>query len=266
LNLTADGVSIDRARCTTCGQCAAECPSTAMELIGTRWRLVDLVHEVLKDRAYFANAGGVTAGGGEPGLQAPFLAAFLRALKQEGIHTAVDTCGCYPTRMREAFLPFTDLVLYDLKTIDPDRHRAWTGRSNAQILDNLLAVRNRMAQGENPAKLWIRTPVIPGATATEAAITGIGQWLAAHLAGFVERWELCAFNNLCRDKYLRLGRDWPYKNHPLLSRETMEHLTDIAHRSGVDPDIVHWSGSTRMPAESDHAKADRDRSTQTSAV
>ena len=91
--LTPDGLIIDRERCTTCGRCAAECPSTAMEIIGAVWSLDDLVREVLKDRAYFADAGGVTAGGGEPGLQAPFLAAFLEALKAEGIHTAVDTCG-----------------------------------------------------------------------------------------------------------------------------------------------------------------------------
>jgi pyruvate formate lyase activating enzyme len=247
LRVTPAGLAIDRARCTVCGRCAAECPSTALELIGTRWRLGDLVHEVLKDRVYFTNGGGVTAGGGEPGLQAPFLAAFLRALKREGLHTAVDTCGCYPGPMRDAFLPFTDLVLYDLKTIDPDRHRTWTGRANSQILENLLAIRDRMAGGDPPHTLWIRTPVIPEATADAAVIAGIGQWLAEHLSGFVERWELCAFNNLCRDKYQRLDRDWAFKDHPLLPRDVMERLADTARRSGVDPAIVHWSGSTRLP-------------------
>jgi len=257
LHLSAEGMAIDRQRCTHCGQCAAECPSTAMELIGTRWRLDDLVHEVLKDRAYFANAGGgVTAGGGEPGLQAPFLAAFLRTLKQQGIHTAVDTCGCFPGQALDDFLPFTDLVLYDLKEIDPDRHRAFTGRSNAQILDNLQTIGARMMDGGAPQALWIRTPVIPDATATEANIAGIGQWLANHLKNAVTRWELCAFNNLCRDKYLRLDRDWPFKTHPLLSEAEMEHLAAMARRSGVDPDIVHWSGSTRISPETANEKQD----------
>ncbi|MBC2713401.1 MAG: glycyl-radical enzyme activating protein [Desulfosarcina sp.] len=248
LDLSADGVTIDRTRCTNCGQCAAECPSTAMEIIGTRWSLDNLVHEVLKDRAYFASSGGgVTAGGGEPGLQAPFLAAFLRTLKQESIHTAVDTCGCFSGRSLDDFLPFTDLVLYDLKEIDPNRHRMFTGCANARILDNLQTIRARMAAGASPGELWIRTPVIPDATATEANIAGIGHWIADHLRGAVSRWELCAFNNLCRDKYLRLDRDWPLKANPLLSRDMMEHLADIARCSGVDPDIVHWSGSTQCP-------------------
>jgi pyruvate formate lyase activating enzyme len=219
-----------------------------MEIIGTRWYLDALVHEVLKDRAYFASSsGGVTAGGGEPGLQAPFLSAFLQALKREDIHTAVDTCGCYPVQSLDAFLPFTDLVLYDLKEIDPVRHRAFTGRGNAQILDNLRTIHARMAFGDAPQELWIRTPVIPQATAAEANIAGIGQWIADHLKGTVSRWELCAFNNLCRDKYLRLDRDWSYQSQPLLSLDTLEHLADVARRSGVDPAIVHWSGPTRMP-------------------
>ena len=247
LRATEDGVTIDRVRCTVCGRCAAECPSTALELIGTRWRLNDLVGEVLKDRAYFANGGGVTAGGGEPGLQAPFLAAFLKALKKEGLHTAVDSCGGYPKPMLDAFLPFTDLVLYDLKGIDSDRHRTWTGRTNEPILENLLTIRDRMAGGDPPHTLWVRTPVIPEATADPAVIAEIGRWLADHLDGVVARWELCAFNNLCRDKYRRLDRDWPYMEQPLLTRDVMERLSETARRSGVDPAIVHWSGSTRLP-------------------
>ncbi|MBL0712776.1 MAG: hypothetical protein JJV98_03655 [Desulfosarcina sp.] len=82
-------------------------------------------------------------------------------------------------------------------------------------------------------------------------------WIADHLRGVVSRWELCAFNNICRDKYLRLDRDWPFKAHPLLSRDLMEHLADIARCSGVDPDIVHWSGSTRMQKETINENTDR---------
>jgi len=257
LGLTAEGIVIDRGRCTLCGECAAECPSNAMEMIGTRWDLDDLVREVLKDRAYFARSnGGVTASGGEPLLQAPFLSAFLKALKQEGVHTAVDTCGCFPAAALEEVLPHTDLVLYDLKEIDPERHRRFTGRSNEEILDNLQTIGTRMASGASPQALWIRTPVIPDATATPANIVGIGQWLAAHLPGIVARWELCAFNNLCQDKYQRLDREWPYRHQPLLTLDTMERLADEARRSGVDPDIVHWSGNTRMPTTHPHDRTD----------
>ena len=113
-----------------------------------------------------------------------------------------------------------------------------------------------MASGASPQALWIRTPVIPDATATPANIVGIGQWLAAHLPGIVARWELCAFNNLCQDKYQRLDREWPYRHQPLLTLDTMERLADEARRSGVDPDIVHWSGNTRMPTTHPHDRTD----------
>jgi pyruvate formate lyase activating enzyme len=113
-----------------------------------------------------------------------------------------------------------------------------------------------MVSGAAPQELWIRTPVIPQATATEANIAGIGQWLAAEFKGTVARWELCAFNNLCRDKYLRLDRDWSYNSQPLLTQDVLEHLADVARRSGVDPAIVHWSGPTRShPAPSDEKPA-----------
>jgi len=93
--------------------------------------------------------------------------------------------------------------------------------------------------------LWIRTPVIPGTTAREANIRGIGEFIAAHLPQTVSRWELCAFNNLCKDKYLRLGLDWAHKNDALLTRPFMENMAATAANSGVKSGIVHWSGPTK---------------------
>jgi pyruvate formate lyase activating enzyme len=97
-----------------------------------------------------------------------------------------------------------------------------------------------------PAKLWIRTPIIPGLTADKENVLGIGKFIAENLKGVVERWELCAFNNLCRDKYTRLGKEWMLKDSPLLKKDFMETLAEAARRSGVDPAIVCWSGSTRL--------------------
>ena len=88
--------------------------------------------------------------------------------------------------------------------------------------------------------------IIPGATERNENITGIGRFVAGHLKDRISRWELCSFNNLCRDKYLRLGLDWPFKESSLLTKERMEELTEIARDSGVDPDIVSWSGPTRV--------------------
>jgi pyruvate formate lyase activating enzyme len=244
-----EGIMIDRSICTPCGVCSEECPSGAMKMSGKTWGLEELIAEVLKDRAYFEKSGGITLSGGEPTMQAATAATLLRSLREEGIHTALDTSGqCTPDTL-DALLPSVDLVLYDIKEIDPDRHRRFTGVSNKKILENLAHLCIYSKTHEISTELWVRTPVIPGATASEENIRGIGRFMASLPQGAVDRWELCSFNNLCGDKYRRLGMKWPFKDTPLLDRESMEVLTGCAARSGVNPEIVRWNGPTKMEVE-----------------
>lgn len=247
LTLTPAGVRIDRGLCRGCGECAKACPSTAMEFLGRKWLLDDLLVEVLKDRAYFAtSAGGITVSGGEPGLQARFVAPFLERLQKIDVHTALDTCGMYDGNILERLLAQAMLVLYDLKQIDPARHKALTGHSNQSILKNAIHVAEFVASRTGERQMWVRTPIIPQATDSAENIRGIGRFMAANLKGAVSRWELCAFNNLCQDKYRRLDVAWPYENCPLPYQSHMEHLAEVARTSGVDPAIVHWSGATTV--------------------
>lgn len=247
LSLTEKGVVIDRERCTGCGDCSEACPSTALELLGEKWSLEALAAEVEKDRAYFEKSGGgVTVSGGEPVLQHQFVGDFLKRMRGTGLHTALDTCGLYKWEHLAELIPYTSLVLYDVKEIDADRHRRLTGFSNEMILKNLENLSAHMASHLYPREIWIRTPIIPGATANRDTISAVGRFLAERIRKGVTRWELCAFNNLCRDKYSRLGLDWAYKDADLLSEEEMEDLAEAARRSGVEPSIVHWSGSTRL--------------------
>lgn len=247
LSAAAEGIAIDRARCEGCGACANECPSTALELMGRKWRAAELATELAKDKAFFdKSGGGITLSGGEATMQASFAAALLRRLQAAGMQTALDTCGQTTKRVLESILPHTDIVLYDLKEIDPRKHKTFTGTDNRQILENLLVIRDIWRAADGNRRLWVRTPIIPGATDRAENIRGIGRFLAEHLQGWVERWELCAFNNLCRDKYKRLGLDWRFAESQLLKRETMEQLAAIACDAGVDPQIVHWSGATRL--------------------
>ncbi len=247
LSMTEQGIEINRALCRVCGACAGECPGTALEILGKTWSVDDLVEEVIKDRAYFeASGGGITVSGGEPTLQSEFAGPFLKALRERGLHTALDTCGQCSQKALDRMLPYTALVLFDLKLIDPEAHRRFTGYSNKQILYNVKYVAEYIASHVQPQALWIRTPMIPEATAARKNVAGIGRFIAQELSGAVSRWELCAFNNLCRDKYLRLGKKWAFHDSPLLTAGEMEEMAETARKSGVNPEIVVWSGSTRL--------------------
>lgn len=225
------GVHIDRRLCTGCRTCVSACPTLALECKGIDAEPEELCRELVKDRAYFGRDGGVTLSGGEALLQDGTI-ELLRLLKQEGIQTAVDTCGMVFTEQLQAALPYTDILLYDLKIMNDADHLRWTGRSNAMILRN-LGVAALWAKGNG--RLWIRTPIIPGATDSDENIRAIGNRINA--IGGAERWELCAFNNLCTDKYERLDIDWAFKNAPLVSKKRMEELLAIARSTRACEDI-----------------------------
>ena len=233
--------------CTVCGQCSDACPAAAMEMLGTLRGAGSLAAELLKDRAYFEKSGGgVTLSGGEPGMQPEFSAALLQQLKAAGVQTALDTCGMYPQQVIAGLLPLVDVLLFDVKAIDPFLHKAWTGVSNELILQNLLFVRDEMLRQYPQIELWIRTPLIPGATATVENITAVGSFLAAEMSEVTVRWELCAFNNLCQDKYTRLGKTWEYADRPLMTSAELEACGRWAGESGFDSERIHVTGSARV--------------------
>jgi pyruvate formate lyase activating enzyme len=245
LAFSESGLQIDRSCCEGCGECADACPSTALELMGTEWELEALIKEVIKDKAYFDKSnGGVTVSGGEPALQPMFVTAFLKGLKEKGIQTALDTCGLCSRSALEMILPHSTMVLFDLKEIDPAKHKEFTGGDLDKILDNLLLVRDTIRSHVHPKTLWIRTPIIPGTTDRHENILGIGRFLAENMGNVVDRWELCSFNNLCKDKYQRLGLKWDYENSELKSENELDALLSTARKSGINPDLVMWSGST----------------------
>jgi len=239
------GIIIDRNICSGCGLCSEQCPSTALELLGRKWEVEDLFEEIVKDRAYFENSsGGVTISGGECTLQTDFVSALLMKLKAAGIHVAVDTCGLFNDSVFEKIFPFADIVLYDIKEINPKLHKKFTGCGNEKIMKNLIRTAEYIKEHLHPGGIWIRTPVIPGATDRLENIEGIGRFISSLPAHVVKRWDLCAFNNLCSDKYTRLGKKWEFEKTPLIKKSFMEELARAAKNSGVDPEIVSWSGST----------------------
>ena len=147
---------LDISCCNQCLKCVESCPSGCISTIGRKTTADTVVSELLKDAPFYSNTGGgVTLSGGEPLAQPDFTAAVLAMLKREGIHTAVDTTGFGLQGHLDAVLPHTDLVLFDIKHLDYERHRQVVGVPNDRILENLKIVADQTG-------FWIRVPLIPG--------------------------------------------------------------------------------------------------------
>jgi pyruvate formate lyase activating enzyme len=211
-------------------------------MLGKWWSLDELFHEVKKDKTYYiTSGGGITVSGGEPTTQPDFLIEFLKKSKHDGMDTALDTCGYASKETFEKILPYTDLILLDIKEIDSKKHKEFTGVPNDKILENAIWFSEYVKK--NGKELWIRTPIIPHYTATEENIKGIGEFIVNKLNNIPERWDLLSFNRLCESKYLRLGLDWILKDEPLITKKEIEHFVELAKSTGVKN--VQWSGLTR---------------------
>jgi pyruvate formate lyase activating enzyme len=250
LERTSDGLSIDRDTCTLCGLCVEQCPGNALEMLGKSVSVKELVREVAKDRSYFQKSGGgVTLSGGEPTLQPGFTLDLIRGLKEAGLSVALDTSGLCSRDTLENALDELDVILYDVKIWDDNLHRKWTGQSNRIILENLAWLGETLRQRGSLRELWIRTPLIPGATDSLENIQAIGDFLGRTVGDVAVRWELCAFNNLCRDKYRRLGLDWFFKKTALMSKKHLSEIEQMAKNSGFPAEKIYITGASKVEEE-----------------
>ena len=225
------GIIINSQKCTVCGTCTSACPSKAITMVGKEFTLDELMHEAVKDASFFDEfEGGITASGGEPTAQIHFLTEFFIALKKSGIHTALDTCGFTPQKSYEAILPYCDCILYDIKFYDDKLHKIFTDQDNRLILDNLLFIAKYIRESNKKISLWIRTPLIPEATATVEDISQISEWIHLNIIDVMDRWELCAFNNLCKDKYHKINLEWQYEATGLMQEQWVSLLLETARK------------------------------------
>ena len=214
-------------QCTQCGKCAEVCYAGALSLMGRRIGLDELTEELTKDQSiYLRSQGGVTFSGGEPLMQASFLLKALPLLQARGIHTAMESALHAPWEVLSPLLPHLNLIMADIKCMDPIRHQAHTGKSNDQILSNI----QRLAEMDFP--LMLRTPIIPGVNDDAQSIRAI----AAFIAGLQKKipLELLPFNNLCTEKYASMNRSYPGAHLAPPSREKMDALVHEARKIGID--------------------------------
>jgi pyruvate formate lyase activating enzyme len=195
---TAFGLRTDWSRCEHCGACVQICPAGARELVGKKISVAEVMREVEKDILFYdQSGGGVTFSGGEPLMQPEFLLGLLEACGRLGLHRAVDTTGWAESQLLLEVAQKTDLFLYDLKQMDDDKHREYTGLSNARILGNLKLLAR---QG---AKINIRLPVIPGINDDAGNIRALKDFVEG-LPG-VRDINLLPYHRAAREKYRRLG-------------------------------------------------------------
>jgi pyruvate formate lyase activating enzyme len=214
------------AECTLCMACVAACPADALEVKGRAATAGEIVDEALRQRAFFdRSGGGVTLSGGEPTLQAEFVHAMLSLLREEGIHTAIETSGLASWATLEHLAEVTDLFLFDVKQVDDAAHRRDTGVSSRAILDNL----DRLVSHGH--EVIVRVPCIPGRNADEDTIRRIS-WTVAALG--CTRITLLPYNPATPGKYAWLGRECPMEGTRTQSPEDMEALERMAASAGLE--------------------------------
>lgn len=175
-----------------------------------------LVRKILRYRSFISRGGGVTVSGGEPLMQAQFCRELFKKLKEEGIHTALDTSGIGNLVQAESVLEYTDLVLCDIKFPTENDYKKYCGGSLKQVLAFLELVKKR------DIPLWIRHVVVPGLTDTKQDVEAVKAIAESYPS--LKKIELLPFRKICMSKYESLGIDFPMKDVPACSRETIEKL------------------------------------------
>lgn len=195
--------------------------------VGKDVTVSDLMPEILSDLPYYRRSGGgVTLSGGEVLCQADFASDLLRACKNEGLNTAIESAASLPFSEIEKLLPYLDIYLMDIKHMNSDKHKEYTGVGNERIIENA-----RKVAESGRCELIIRTPVIPGFNDTAEEIKAISSF-AASLPGVNEH-HLLPYHRLGQDKYAGLGRNYALKEIEPPTKEKMEYLLSVAETSGL---------------------------------
>ncbi len=215
-------------RCNACGDCVEVCNSEALELAGTKYTPEELMREIIKDIDFYTESGGgITFSGGEPLMQEEFLREANKLCKSESLHTALDTTGYYPDQLEFVDICSEfDLVLYDLKLINEDKHLEYTGVSNAEILSNL-----RRLSSVNTA-LRIRFPLIPEVNDSEVELKDLAEFVNS-----LERRipvDLLPYHSMAKEKWKNIGLQYKLIGTPSATDELVEKTAEYLAQLDID--------------------------------
>jgi len=223
---------IDVKKCNLCGNCLEVCFSNALELIGQEMSVEDVMCEVRKDRDfYFESGGGVTLSGGEPSFQHKFAAEILEQCNKEDIDTALETCGYANWVVLKKLVERVNLVLYDIKHMDPQKHKSFVGKENKIILENAKKI---AALGK---KMIIRVPIIPTYNDSVRHIQELVEFVIS--LNTVKEIHLLPYHALGKGKYISLGLEYALEDIKSPAQEEMKRLKEICTNGGL---IAHIGG------------------------
>jgi pyruvate formate lyase activating enzyme len=217
----------DCARCATLGACAEACPAEAIQLVGRRMGVDEVMAAILEDRPFYEESGGgATFSGGEPLFQGEFILALLRACGEEGVGTALDTSGWAARDLALEAGALADLVLFDLKLVDGARHEAATGVPSGPIIENLRAL---AAAG---ARVQLRMPLVPGFNDSREDIAAAVA-LAASLPGRPSV-RVLPYHDAAKGKYALRGEAYGMDGAAPLGPRAAEDAAAAFSRAGLD--------------------------------
>lgn len=226
LSLAEDGIVRNRESCRQCGRCADICPALAHEATGWEATVAEVMMEIKKDIPFYdQSGGGVTFSGGEPLMQPGFLLDLLKECGQISIHRAVDTCGYVDSALLLEVAEHTELFLFDLKQMDSEKHRHFTGVPNELILKNIETV------AERGTKVQIRIPLIDGVNNDDDNIIKSGEFILA-LDG-VDSVDILPYHGAAVAKYRKLDLNYPGSEFAPISEERVAHCVLLLTRMGL---------------------------------
>ena len=215
----------DTARCTRCGTCLTFCPANARQIIGRAATAAEVLEEIEKDLVFYDTSdGGVTFSGGEPMIQPDFLESMLVGCQDLEIHTAVDTCCYVKTEIVRRISDYADMFLCDIKHMDSDKHKQFTGVDNQLILDNIALL------AERGKDIVVRVPVVPGFNNDLIAIEQIGVFVKSLKS--IREIDLLPYNSGGSSKAERLGRKSAVPQRGPMRNEEINRLAECLQGLG----------------------------------
>jgi len=213
-------LNIDWTRCDNCLKCAEVCPAKAIVVSGELKTVGQVMTTVMRDSSFYHRSkGGMTISGGEPMMQWQFTLDLLKAARERGIHTALDTTGFGKWEILEQLLEYSNLVLYDVKHLDSSKHKEATGVGNELILDNLHKTVRKVT-------VWVRRVVIPGYNDSQKDAKDLARFVATIIPP-PTKISLLPYHKFGETKYMSLGKVCQYASVDPIPEERINELKEI---------------------------------------